>query len=298
MKKIISLFVLFGMICFIPAHSFASDDVDIMLEEMSEEELMLEEDMIAVPALTDENREEVRKAILKLNNDFDPEKDFDKVDEIYTYLAQWGIDNSLYKENDDTYTHFSPMMYFVSRGYDKLVAIGNNFSPKLHMKDHKVKNGYTNLLIECSTGFGTLNGTGYVEWLLDKGGYKKVINYHDNYGETALHRACTGFISQREGAPHCYVYPSLVQLLIKNGANVNAQDNEGKTPLMKAILTSGMGQSQEAFEIIKILLNSGARVLDIRDKSGYTAFQYAAYMETCPKEIMKYIFNVSANRGY
>jgi ankyrin repeat protein len=60
-----------------------------------------------------------------------------------------------------------------------------------------------------------------------------------------------------------------VQLLIRNGADVNRIDERGMTPLMYAAVTD-FGDSA----IVDLLLKSGART-DVRDKGGLTAADYA-----------------------
>lgn len=81
------------------------------------------------------------------------------------------------------------------------------------------------------------------------------LNSHDNNGWTLLHYA---------------VYDEdyeLVELLLKNGVNINLQINRGMTPLILAT-------RYENEEIIKLLLSYGADV-NIKDNKEKTAFDYA-----------------------
>lgn len=75
-------------------------------------------------------------------------------------------------------------------------------------------------------------------------------------GETLLMRAC------RAGA-----HPSIIFLLVKSGADVNARDSHGETALMKA------AARPRYFEILKVLLDAGADPC-IRSRNGMTAFHY------------------------
>lgn len=58
----------------------------------------------------------------------------------------------------------------------------------------------------------------------------------------------------------------VAQLLIEHGANVNHQDSNGTTPLMRA--------AQSMPEIIELLIEKGANIED-KDNKGKTAFQWA-----------------------
>jgi ankyrin repeat protein len=64
--------------------------------------------------------------------------------------------------------------------------------------------------------------------------------------------------------------PEVITTLIKAGANVNAKDKNGGTPL---IMAAG-NQNQKRGVIITTLLNAGADA-KARDKEGKTALDYA-----------------------
>jgi ankyrin repeat protein len=64
------------------------------------------------------------------------------------------------------------------------------------------------------------------------------INMRNEGGITALHTA---------------LYPNIAQMLIRHGADVNATDYNGNTPLhIKA------SDGEESFDVIEVLLNNGA----------------------------------------
>ena len=83
-----------------------------------------------------------------------------------------------------------------------------------------------------------------------------------NQGDTPLHRAAE-------------VIPGddLAELLIAQGADVNAKNNEGKTPLQLAL-------KRENMDVVVLLIAKGAQFTDkevtSKDKQGYTLLHYAA----------------------
>jgi len=67
-----------------------------------------------------------------------------------------------------------------------------------------------------------------VEELINNNSYVDV-NAKDEFGKTALHYACANPIQNKEK------YKQLIKMLIKKGANINAQDKRGFTPLHEII---------------------------------------------------------------
>lgn len=70
---------------------------------------------------------------------------------------------------------------------------------------------------------------------------KDTINHLDNNGWSALH-----FAAQNQNS-------ELIQFLINNGAKIDAVDNNGNTPLFRAVFNY-----RDSGNAIEILLNAGA----------------------------------------
>jgi ankyrin repeat protein len=92
-----------------------------------------------------------------------------------------------------------------------------------------------------------------------------LIEYHPAYiydrsdgGSTPLHWASDGR----------YFKDGIFRLLLEHGADINVQDNNGRTPLYVASLNGGL-------EVVRLLLELGADVKAKRN-NGETAFQVAA----------------------
>ena len=90
-------------------------------------------------------------------------------------------------------------------------------------------------------------------------GLTQHVNMH---GETALHVAVSSCHSPQQS-------PTLVRLLVNNGASVHARDNDGNTPLMKAV-----SHRQPCGDVTRLLLAAGARI-DITNRSGASAIYLA-----------------------
>ncbi|MCX6774391.1 MAG: ankyrin repeat domain-containing protein [Candidatus Micrarchaeota archaeon] len=85
-------------------------------------------------------------------------------------------------------------------------------------------------------------------------------NSFDQFGRTALMLAITNLEKLEE-------YSKLCALLIKRGADVNANDDDGDTPLMLAVDEGNLG-------IIRMLIRSGANV-NAKNNEGETALMRA-----------------------
>ena len=72
-----------------------------------------------------------------------------------------------------------------------------------------------------------------------------------------------------------------VETLIKYGADVNLEDNEGKTPLMYAASLNG-----DAAELISIALVEAGADIEVKDKNNRSAYYYAKNSHN--KEIYKF----------
>lgn len=123
--------------------------------------------------------------------------------------------------------------------------------------DTKCPGGETALHYAAATGRTTA-----VKLLLEAG---SDIDAKDDNGRTALHVPLD--INSYSGTYR----PSkdTIQLLLAKGADVNLKDKAGRTPLHLAV------ESADG-DIVKLLLDKGARVNEKDDESGFTALHHAA----------------------
>lgn len=85
--------------------------------------------------------------------------------------------------------------------------------------------------------------------------FSKVV-FRNKNGQTALHYACSKN------------HPEVVKLLIKNGADVNAADRYGATPLHRAA-------AQDREQVTRLLLADSRIQMNKADRSGNTALHCA-----------------------
>jgi len=99
----------------------------------------------------------------------------------------------------------------------------------------------------------------FIRSLLRQEDNKKEINFIDKHGYTALDLAVI------------HNYPSIVETLLKNGANPNIKDKKGYTPLHRAVIKLSPKLTQ--------LLMEYKADPDIKDIYGYTALERAFLYE-------------------
>jgi len=188
-----------------------------------------------------------------------------------------------------TYNDYSKFSHF-------LILIGADINTRN-------ESGATPLMIASFWGYNDLVN------LFIKSGAN--VNAQDKYGNASLFNAVRGNnpetikILIRNGAdpnisfwPYYYFSPLLLaigqdrlacaQALIEGGADVNRQNQGGRTPLMAA---AQRGRT----EIVKLLLSAKAEI-DAKDLNGYTALTYAkAYNHS---GVVKLLLENGANPAY
>jgi ankyrin repeat protein len=164
----------------------------------------------------------------------------------------------------------TPLMYAVSvtdadeNTLDTLASLGADFT-------QRKKDGSTVLISAIKVGENTSLILDLYELYCTKGSpsvvkaqMKNYIDMKDNSGRTALHWAA---VTDQQ---------KVVNILIEQGADVNAKDNEGKTPLH---LYMGLGFSKErALPVVESFIKHGADAKST-DKKGFSPIQNLPSMD-------------------
>ncbi len=99
--------------------------------------------------------------------------------------------------------------------------------------------------------------------LLDRGSDLRAVN---SKGETALHMACQTFLSKKQTTER----QTVVEHLINKGAEIDAQDHDGLTPLHVA----ASNDDDDSLLLVKCLLNNKAGV-NVQNQKGETPLHLA-----------------------
>jgi ankyrin repeat protein len=155
------------------------------------------------------------------------------------------------------------------------------------------------LFLACQDGHEKV-----ARWLIDR---KKIdINGRDGSGQTCLHYALKKYGNM-----------PLVEMLVANGADVNAADRNGETPLLKAMSSSReaalcfiqhggdvttkwvqgktllhLASSSGSMAVVKALLDKGAEI-DARDSAGATPLHDAVSSQAA--EVVTYLISKGAD---
>jgi ankyrin repeat protein len=124
--------------------------------------------------------------------------------------------------------------------------------------DTKCPGGETALMSGAIAG-----RTETVKLLLEAGAN---ISAKNDRGQTALHAMLD---IRNSDYTNSLQSKNTVELLLAKGADINLKDKDGRTPLHLAV------ESADG-DIVRLLLDKGARVNEKDDKSGFTALHYAA----------------------
>jgi ankyrin repeat protein len=137
-----------------------------------------------------------------------------------------------------------------------------------------------------------------------KGNFPEVVKYllemgadvhaKDDMGKTPLHYVVEGSDIYEATKPDEDPSPEerrrieIMRLLIERGANVNAKDHEGRTPLHYAAF------SDTPFKLARYLVDRGTDI-NAKDEGGYTPLDGAELMAN--DELVEYLLKRGAKRG-
>ena len=154
------------------------------------------------------------------------------------------------------------------------------------MNDIKARNtGMTDILLES----GISLGEHCVKSLVPSLRYPKILQAFINYGWNVNSRDEEGYTLMRYAAAECSY--ECVKLLAEAGADVNARNNDGYTPLM---MIEYSHDTDTAHEILKYLLAKGAYVNASADDGTTPLTQAARWIYSYP-DIVRTFLNAGAN---
>ena len=133
--------------------------------------------------------------------------------------------------------HYSVVEVLLKHGADP-THIKENQPPPIH--------------VACSQGKLDM-----VQVMVQHGG-KQILHSHDQFGQTPLHRSASGM-----NCKHMLSY------LIEEGVEINPIDNQGRTPLVYAIIVGSLSA-------VQVLIAHGADPM-IKDHQGHNALHFALY---------------------
>lgn len=193
---------------------------------------------------------------------------------IVSLLLNKGID--INQADKDGYT---PLMWACYNAHLDIVNLLLNKGANIHVKTETGKNA---LYILCSTQ--VKHPFGDYDWEYENNVYeiaKKLVELGIDVESTSTeylpYRRCRGIPKEHTGCTILMAViirkklTSVADLLIKNGANVNAVNNSGRT----ALIYAAMGNDAE---LVKLLLIAGANKEQF-DMYGHDACYYGFYQE-------------------
>ena len=188
--------------------------------------------------------------------------------------------------------HSTDIIDFLIENDANVSAVDNNHRTPLFWCQSQRYSGIIDLLIENGANVNAVDDIGetplyqnaqclpVIKQLCHHGAH---VNVKTNYGETPLHEAA-------RNPPQSGVESS-IQFLIFNGADIEAVDHWGQTPISKAVQC-------KFFESVKELVHAGANLFT-KDREGRSILHLAVTSESITRFLIEHKADVNAidNRG-
>ncbi len=174
--------------------------------------------------------------------------------------------------------HFAEVRYLHEKGLSVNEDTGRGLPPLFDVGIDRVENRYIlEYLIEHGAKVNQKSDVGTTPLMMASSSGSAeavrimiangaVVRDTDDEGKTPLHYACDGIRDYY--LDEAKKWEKTIGLLLENGADVNAQNKNGRTPMMNAA-------RHNAARIVELLIEHGASV-DLHTKDGTTALMVAA----------------------
>lgn len=218
----------------------------------------------------------------------------DKLNEIISILENFSKVDYYYDEanSDKAWRNENGLDFRVVNNFNSINISIVNYISLTENKDNFINNTKNNSFKEADKNFKDINKDMLNSLLLSA-----INKTHDpDWVEKIINKGADVNFKDNEGrTPIMYAVLNknnlnIVKILINAGANVNVKDKNGTTPLMGAV------SKNNNINIIKTLIDAGANI-NAKDKNGFTPLKYAK-ANTNDKKVIELLNSKSQGNSF